>query len=113
MIPVVAADATVDDCYNWAFSLPIEEQRQAPVQTVIYALGTLKRKPCRGTRNSIQSLAKTWHVEQKQNNKKVKLPQLKDMVSKRVIQETRRLSRLRASTGSFNALGALIHNAHS
>ena len=92
---------SLQDCFTWMESLPDDEvDAQLPLKTLAHAVRVMrayKQRPSRTSRNELQKLAKTWHIQQKANGTKMNISNLCKTLLAHIIKEASRLKMLRDS----------------
>ena len=102
---------SLQQCHEWVSSLPADTvDAHLPLKTLAHTIEVLQKKPSRGTRNDIQKHAKSWQVRQVTKKHKTNLADLKEEMTKSVIQESIRLQRLHSRVRHYSAVDAALHS---
>ena len=92
---------TLEDCKRWIKELADEEIAQSkPVRRLLTPLTILERQPSRQQRTELSELYAPWNVTQKAGQRKLLFPEMKRKLTDRVIEEARRLKRMKSISES-------------
>ena len=112
--PLVAAHGcvtcitTLEDCATWMSSFTTHEANE-PLRRLSEALHVLHAQPSRPRRCQIQSMLKSWDVPQKdKSGAKIRALHVEAMLTRKVIDEARRLKTLHDVHGSSSAISLTL-----